>query len=292
MQLPYQVVVSSENTVYMAWQTQLFCYSCLSRLEQAPIVIVHETGEPLLEELQVLRSHGCRVVEAASCGIHPTGCYAPRNELGSLLVASALEDLQHKSILFCEPDMIFVRPPVLPMKLCAEFYSYLQYQEERVSRVINAFGLKDGVNRLNSGYRVGVPYHILLSDIRRIAVRWFKVLDSFSEISWIDIMYAFGIALLSEGRTVETTHIMQHNQDPKKRVSRDLIHYCYGDARWNKKMFLRNSPLRMTEGSYPIYDHTEIGGEIIAQLREAKAFFYSAPNPFLYDTYPKHHRSS
>src|SRR5437762_2752330 len=36
------IVVSSENSPYLAWQTKLFYFSCLSRLKLQPLIIVHD----------------------------------------------------------------------------------------------------------------------------------------------------------------------------------------------------------------------------------------------------------
>ena len=274
MHLPYQVVVSSENHVYMAWQTQLFCYSCLTRLGQLPIVIVHSTAQPLLEEFKVLKRYGFHVIEAPSYKQHPVGEYPPRNEVGSFLVAASLREIKGRDILFCEPDMIFVRPLPITSLLSGEYYSYLHYEEARILHVVEKHGLLGEVSLLNRGYKVGVPYYVPQEHMIRIANRWLRVVDSFDEIGWIDIMYAFGIALLLECLPIQTTRFMNHNQEPMRRLERDLIHYCYGDSLWDKRNFKERSPMELPDSAYPDCDSTSILGEIFVQLRGAKKMLY------------------
>jgi hypothetical protein len=56
----YQVVVSSEKSLYRAWQTQVCCLSVREVLGQQPVVILHETANALRPEFRELAAHGCR----------------------------------------------------------------------------------------------------------------------------------------------------------------------------------------------------------------------------------------
>lgn len=273
MTLDYKIAVSAENSPYIAWQTQLFCFSALTRLGKRPTVVVHRSAAPLLAEFETVKSWGCPIVEAPQYRIHPIGEYPPRNELGSLLTIACLPEFKKGYLLFCEPDMLFVKRIEYSSELCGEYYRYIDYKQERVQNVARKFGITDRLESLNRSSMIGVPYLIPGPELSRIAKRWIEVLDSFDELGWVDIMYAFGLALAFEGCSAKTTHFMTDNFDPVKGLDRSIIHYCYGDWRWNKRSFQDgNSPL----GSGPMPSskglNSTVLGEILRQVREARAY--------------------
>jgi hypothetical protein len=273
MAIDLQIVVSSENSPYIAWQTQLFCFSSLTRMAVYPTVVVHRAAAPLLPEFEIMRSWGCQIVEAPQFRKHPVGDYPPRNEIGTLVTIAGLPQFGHGYILFCEPDMLFVNRPPYIEGLRAEHYSYLNYTEKRISDVAQTLGLADKLHALNQNSGIGVPYLIPAEELRPIANRWIDVLDLFEEIEWIDIMYAFGLALAVEGLSVEATHFMTHNQDPLKKLDSNIIHYCYGDWRWSKRAFTDGrSPL--VSAPMPSVKHLSgtILGEILTQVQQARIY--------------------
>jgi hypothetical protein len=273
MGFDYRVVVSSENSPYMAWQTQLFCFSSITRLAKRPTVIVHRSAASLLPEFEIVRSWGCSIVEASQFCNHPKGEFAPRNELGSLLTLAWLPEFQQGQVLFCEPDMLFVSAPQYPSDLCAEHYTYLDYTEERIVSAARKLGFKDAVESLNASSPIGVPYLLPATELPRLALRWVDVLDSFDHLQWIDIMYAFGLAMAMEGLTATVTHTMADNKEPLEKLDRSIIHYCYGDWRWDKRAFrdgrspLLSEPMPSRKGL-----SGTILGEILEQIEEARLF--------------------
>lgn len=275
MSIDFEIVVSSENSQYMAWQTQLFCYSAVARMQKRPIVIVHKTSEPLREEFLMLIDLGFRVVEGPSFRTHPLGEYPPRNEVGSLLQVRAIDSLSADYILFCEPDMLFVERFDYHGLLAGEHYEYLDYAAARVCTTARRFGVSQTVQQLNQSYKIGVPYLIPVRLVDLISSRWLEVLDAFNEIQWIDIMYAFGIALALENLQAETTHNMSVNYRASEPLSGRLIHYCYGDQAWNKRHYLKHSPFQRRTKSFENQSKTVLE-EIAAQIGEAKRFFLRA----------------
>lgn len=272
MAVDFKIAVSAENSAYIAWQTQLFCFSALTRLGKCPTIVVHRSAAPLLPEFEVLRSWGCPIVEAPQFRIHPTGEYPPRNELGSLFTLGCLPEFKDGYVLFCEPDMLFVNGLEYSGELSGEYYHYINYSEARVQRAAAKLGIKNSVEALNQTSKIGVPYLIHGSTISGIANRWLQVLDSFDELNWIDIMYAFGLALAAEGLAVKTTHSMAHNKEPLKPLRCSIIHYCYGDWRWDKRAFMDGkSPLRGPMPSFKGLSGT-ILGEILRQIRQVRAY--------------------
>ncbi len=270
----FQVVVSSENNSYMAWQTQLFCFSALTRLGKHATVVVHRNGGPLRPEFETVRSWGCRVIGAPRYSAHPRGAYPPRNEIGSLLTIAAHPDFRNGHVLFCEADMLFVKAPKYSGELSGEHYGYLDYGQTRVEAVARKFGVTASPEELNRAYGIGVPYLIPGPLLPRIADRWLEVLDSFEELDWIDVMYAFGLALSVESLPVGTTRLMADNRDPVKKLHGSVIHYCYGDARWGKRSFRNgDSPLSPLSPVPPTRGLSgTVLGDILHQIRQARAY--------------------
>lgn len=273
MSLDYEIVVSAENSPYIAWQTQLFCFSALTRLGRRPTVVVHRSAAHLLAEFETIKNWGCPVIEAPQFRIHSKGDYPPRNEPGSLLTLAGLPEFKPDHVLFCEPDMLFVKPPNYTAELSGEHYTYLDYTQKRICDVAHKFGMVHCLRELNQTSAIGVPYIIPTSVLPKIARRWMEVLDCFEELKWIDIMYAFGLSLVVEGLAAKTTHFMTDNYDPLKRLDHNIIHYCYGDWRWNKRAFqdgrspLASAPTPSRKGLTG-----SVLGEILSQIGQARGY--------------------
>lgn len=258
----------------MGWQSKLFCFSAFTRLGQRPTVIVHRTPHPLRPEFLALQRHGFRIVEVPSFSAHPKGQYPPRNELGSLLTISSLTNSDFDYVLFCEPDMLFITPPMYGnCALAGEFYSYLDYRDEHVRAVAQRLGVNHLVDELNRASRIGVPYLLPTIHLKTIANGWFEVLDAFEKLMWIDIMYAFGIALIRQKLYATTTHMMHDNHRPTDLVTRNLIHYCYGGPIWDKRAFTLRSPFDVPDESLAPGGPGTIQAEIVTQIREAREFY-------------------
>jgi hypothetical protein len=274
MDFKFDVVVSSENNQYMAWQTQLFCFSARSRLGLSPVVVVHKDKTALRPEFTSLTTRGFQVVTAPSFKQHPSEIYPARNQLGSLLTAASLTRFSQDHILFCEPDMLFIRPPKYNKPLVAAFYDYLDYGEDRVKTVAKKFGLEGRIDVLNREAQIGVPYFIPVCELERLSRRWFDVLDSFESLKWIDIMYAFGIAAMLEDVHVDVAYNMFTNRHQLKPITGDILHYCLGDYLWSKRSFWEWSPLVLRDEYLPWASEGTVLYSIGVQLREAKRFFY------------------
>jgi hypothetical protein len=275
--VPYQIFVSAANSLYMAWQTQLFCYSAWKTCHQRPVITLHSSGEPMRVEFRQLQCLGFTIVDAPSYSLTKTnGQYPPRNEVGSL-IEIARQLAPQGPILFCEPDMLFVRPCPYKGALAAEFYGYLRYDEPRVVRVLQKYGFTHRLSALNNTRRIGVPYFLPLSHIQRLGARWLEVLDQFDELHWIDIMYAFGIAVDMECLDVEVTHIMTDNYRPMRPL-RHMIHYGYTSEVWDKRSYRTTSPLDLCREALTLGRPGTVLGEIMEQIRGAREFFAHLPS--------------
>jgi hypothetical protein len=271
---PLRIVVSAENSSYIAWQTQLFCFSAITRLGVRPTVVVHRSAASLLPEFKIVEGWGCQIAEAPLFRNHPVGEYPPRNELGTLLTISCMPEFKQGRVLFCEPDMLFVKGLEYGDNgLHGEHYTYLDYTQWRVREVATKLGIGPRVEELNHTSPIGVPYVIPASELQRLARRWLDILDSFLELHWIDIMHAFGLALAIEDIPVSVTRFMTDNHDPLKKLDRSIIHYCYGDWRWDKHAF-QNGRSPLTAPHLP--SRKGLSGtvlfEMLTQIKEARAY--------------------
>src|SRR3954463_5552860 len=137
------IVVSAENNPYLALQSKLFHFSCLSRLQQSPVIVVHETGALALHPdfLDIIRVGG-RVLRAESFQLSASGdIYRPRNTPGTLLRAAEEFGQQYEFMVLCDPDMIFSRPLVFPDTLTGDFCSYIDFDCDFVEPPREALGI-------------------------------------------------------------------------------------------------------------------------------------------------------
>jgi hypothetical protein len=213
------------------------------------------------------------VIEAPSHARLPNGWrYLPRNTIGSLLAAGHV--VEDEYILLCDPDMVFTGQLAYPRTFAAEFYDYIKYSDPVATQLLQKTCLTASINDLDKEYRIGVPYLIYTRDCMRVARRWQAVMDLYEAPKWVELMYAYGIALKLENIGMTTTHIMVSNYNQGQVCERPLIHYCYGDSTWNKRMFIK-------EGHSPVQQQWNLGAipkgtvlyELLRQVQEAQAFF-------------------
>jgi hypothetical protein len=284
----FDLVVSAENRHYHAWQTRLLCFSALTRLRQAPVVVVHDTGVPLKTEFADLTRLGCRVIEAPSFARTPRGDACPcRNAAGTLLTAASSALVAGRDLLLCDPDMLFTGPVDYDGQLAADLYTYVEYDTEHVRHALRQAGLEQRVRELNATSRIGPPYYIPAALAERIAQRWMAALDTFTPPEWTDAMPAFGIALALEGIRPRTTHMVVTNGTrdgghlpaplSSDEISRrPIIHYCYDDETWTKRTFFKpasGSPLTVAAAALPHPAAGTVLDLVMRQVREARAFF-------------------
>ena len=271
------VVVSSENSHYIGWQTTAFCLSSIRYLNIAPIVIVHATHAPLNDSFRRLADLGCTIYRAESYRQHPLDDYPPRNELGSLLVAAELDLNAYSSILFCESDLLFTGPLSFAAGVTGQYYSYLKYTEPRVAEIIDQQSLGISPAFLEEHYQIGVPYLIPQEILRPLSKLWIESLDRFPNLTQIDIMYAFGMVLAKMGIMPHTQKLLVGNQNPHDPLGARIIHYCYGDSVWNKRDYLGEaSPFETADLLVDNFPVRSTGREILDQISFAAKFDRSA----------------
>ncbi len=103
-QQDFDIVVSSDNNDYLAWQCLVFHHSCLTHLGRAPIIVVHGDG-PLASGYRILVKKGGLIQRLPSHKYAGTIEYACRNVWATLRGVKTRAD----NIVLCDPDMIFLR---------------------------------------------------------------------------------------------------------------------------------------------------------------------------------------
>ena len=271
----YRIVVSAENTPYLAWQAKLFHFSCLTRLSRSPIVIVPDCGSKARRDFQELADAGAIVSRAPSYRMTSTGdYYPPRNHAGTLLHAAELCSAKDEFIVLCDPDMIFVRQPDFSRSLSGEYYGYVNYDRKPVRRAAKKIGIRlEMLDRQKKELCCGVPYVIPLAAAKQLAEAWLRAIDEVSPREWDDVMGAFGLAVVKLGLRIRLTHMTNFNYWPNAMVNRDVIHYCYGDKTWNKRSYFTTRQAQKVWSPPAVAQQGTILAELLSQIREAKDFY-------------------
>jgi hypothetical protein len=273
------IVVSSENSPYLAWQTKLFYFSCLSRLKLQPLIIVHDLEEEWCTDFKDILRAGGVIRRAPNYRARPDGeAYPPRNTAGTLLHAAEISKEQDSTqdgfFVLCDPDMIFLRAPNFPSEMSAEYYAYMDYSQARVGSAAERLGIQERELRAREAdLRCGVPYVIPVSDAELLAGKWLAAIDAFYPPMWTDVMYAFGLAAVDLNLKLTLTNMVATNCYPETTLSNNIIHYCYGSKTWSKRDYLT------AEQSLGVWDPVAkvsegtVEAEIISQIKEASEFY-------------------
>lgn len=288
----HRIVVSAENNPYMAWQCKLFYYSCVTRLKQQPLVIVHASGAKWCPDFYDLVRAGCQVFPAPSYRTAANGDDLPgRNAPGSLILAAELCAGRDEFIALYDPDIVFVRPFDFLNCLSAEFSSFMDYDRELVQEARRRFGIqREELDAKKDKLTVAVPYVVPTTLAADFGRTWLEAIDVFPSRKENEekfngppdaptyerrhvVMYAVGLTALKLGLEMEVTNLMDHNYWHDEPVRAPMIHYAYGDERWNKRdYFTERESTEVWSPAVHAADGT-ILGEIISQLRQARDFY-------------------
>ena len=277
MNTKHLIVVSAENNPYMAWQSKLFHFSCVTRLEAAPVIVVHETGaKELHRDFHEIEKTGGRVLRAPSYKLSARGdVYPPRNTAGTLLHAAERFGTECDFLILCDPDMIFARRAKFPETLAGDYCSYIKYDRDFVDEARQALRIsREELDDEQESLRCGVPYVIPVGEAMRLAEMWLEAIDSFPPPRrWEDVMHAFGLAAVRLKLKVRLTRLAQSNYWPDAILERDVVHYCYGDSAWSKRHYFREEQAPAVWRSRVESREGTVLREIISQILEAEEFY-------------------
>jgi hypothetical protein len=271
----HRIVVSAENNPYMGWQCQLFYFSCVTRLNQQPLIIVHDSGSNWYSGFYDLVKAGCAVYPAPNYRANGSGDdYACRNAPGSLIQAAQHFAGQDAFIVLCDADLIFTRAVEFPETLSGEFSSILNYDFDFVRDAVTELGIEHGTLDLQKeSLSCSVPYVIPVAQAHELGTTWLHAIDAFRPRQWEDVMYAFGLTLVKLGLKLNITHLADTNYWPDEKARAPIIHYAYGDDRWTKRDYFTveqadavwETKIEATAGT--------IRHELLEQIRQARDFY-------------------
>jgi len=272
----HRIVVSAENNAYIGWQCKLFYYSCVTRTRFQPLFVVHAMGDEWCPDFHDLVKAGALVRAAPSYVRTPLDLYVPKNSAGSLLHGAEYCDADDLIVL-CDPDMIFLRSPAFPEYLSADFYFYMNYDRPGVRAAAERLSITwDAIAERHQSLCCGVPYVVPVQQARALAHAWLEAVDAFPQREWEDVMYAFGLAALRLGLPITLTRVMEQNHVQEAPLTSDMIHYCIGDALWDKRNFYYEEELPMVWHPAVRVGRDTILGEVLHQIEEAREFFGSS----------------
>jgi len=300
----YEIVASTENNPYMVWQAMLFHASCIRYLGQAPIIMVHGDGSPLLSGFERIRDAGGQIQTGPDYRNIGGVNYPPRNTAATLRHVQTNADY----IVLCDPDMVFLQSlpwhqlNLAPHQISFEFVGYLDanvpvYQPavDDVCRKINL----DPQRLRNPKYNGGVPHVIPTRLQKPLSDLWLDLMEVFPDIppcpaeipgarprgchigpqkDWLCTMWA--LVMASEQLNLEPvqTRLCITTQDggrPLPELHADgpcMIHYCYEDAGFGKHRYDSNEAAEHDVWHVPPEDGT-VCGNIRGQLRHACEFY-------------------
>ncbi len=257
----FAYVVSAENNHYMVWQAMLFHYSCLTVTGQAPVIMVHGDGEPLLDGFTLIERYGGRIQQAPNYrwndGVH----YPPRNTAASLLHV----DIDADVIVLCDPDMIFLHDPALDRiaidddQVSFDRLTYLDLDRtefrELLEQVCSNVGVP--VEALEqTPINGGVPHLVPRGVKESLAHEWMAMIAAFPadspygdvrvnvpHINWMSTMWAVVLAVHRLGLRPMMTELSTTNWKGEQILggrnftSPSMIHYCYPQEGFNKQIY-------------------------------------------------------
>jgi hypothetical protein len=271
----FHLVISAENNPYMAWQSKLFFFSCVTRARQFPTIMVHSYGQNLHPGYVEIAAAGGRVKVVPSYSVTRTGeYYVPRNTAGTLLHAADLGFPANDFLVICDPDMIFVQPPEFPRTLSANHYDYMNYDQEPIIQTGQKLGITSGeLASRGYGLRCGTPYVIPMTNARSLAETWLEAIDALTPHDWIDSMYAFGLAAMKLRLTVEVFDKLAFNEIPDHLLDRAIIHYCYGSELWTKRDYMTEDKIGNVWTPSVQAPPNTVLAEILSQIEGARNFY-------------------
>lgn len=290
----FDVVVSSDNNNYLAWQCMVFHHSCVTHLGKVPIIVVHGGNEPLVEGYRILQKHGGVIQRLPTLKFAGAIEYAGRNVWATLKGVKTSAN----SIVLCDPDMIFLRQVDFSEIAVAlegdgvsvDRVSYMTVGDhnrailEKVSK--SAWIDTSLLSEINTNG--GVPYVIPTNLRRRVAREWaartedclMASLKHHGEMNsevWISVMWGFVFAALRNDIPMRITDLCATNgkfaeERPSVLSERAIVHYCYCDSYFDKKRFTGAEASRNPVWKSSAPEGT-INGAVTKAIREAARFY-------------------
>lgn len=301
----YDIVVSTENNHYMAWQAMLFHASCVRHQKQAPIVMVHMAeGDRLLPGFERIRATGGRIQTAPDYRSVGGVNYPPRNTAASLKHVQTDAD----TVIVCDPDMVFLQPippaafEFAEHQVTFDAVGYLNPDLDVYQPAVDESSVRAGVDPRglrNPQFNGGVPHVIARRHQPELSRNWLEIMELFPDVppappedpgarprgchvgpqkDWLCTMWALAMSCLRMGlEPVQTRYCIttQNGGRPLPPLTPSgpfLLHYCYQDHGFGKHSYDTEEAAMRTVWHLPDDDGT-VCGNIRGQLHEACQFF-------------------
>ena len=168
----------------------------------------------------------------------------------------------------------------------------MDYDRDLVEEARLRFGIqRDELDAKKEKLTVAVPYVVPTVLASEFGGTWLQAIDAFPSRQWENdqrsirppgspvyerrhvVMYAFGLTVVKLGLEIEVTHLIDHNYWPDETVRAPMIHYAYGDERWNKRNYSADDQARAVWNPETEAAEGTILNEILSQLRQAGEFY-------------------
>lgn len=271
----HRIVVSAQNTPYMAWQCKLLHFSAVSRLGQAPVFFIHDDNTRLHPYFDQLIHDGAEVHRRPDYSRTWRGeRYAPKNFPATVLGAAETVASQCEYFVFCDPDMIFVHPPAFPRAMSADRCGFLDFDLPYVRVVIEKLRLSKRVIAENMvNYNVAAPYIVPAPQAHALARQWMVATDAFVTPRWEDMMYGFGLSNAWHGIPVTCNELANVNHEPLAPLTRPMLHYAYDSPEFSKRKFHQEDDLPKLWELSPDGREGTVLHALLAHIAEARAYF-------------------
>jgi hypothetical protein len=288
----FRLLTSVQNNPYSTWMGLLFAYSVFRHYGRGPIITVHDNGSaPFLPEFRlVTEKAGATVVRAVDLEhLRPPVRYCVWNQAASVLRASTL--VEEDVVVFCDPDIIFLRPVDFaavgagPGVLTMDHLEFMNADHGvEHCRLAQATGKAAvSLERFRRRTWGGVPHVIHRQDAARTGAAWRDAIGMFAsddDIPWIAAMWALALAAERLGMRVATTRLCRTNDRDVTLSGQDepIIHYCHGGRNFDKRRY--TGPIdeaRKVWDLRPTGDGT-VDDRIRSEITEA-ARFYGIDDP-------------
>jgi hypothetical protein len=293
-QQDFDIVVSSDNNDYLAWQCLVFHHSCITHLGRAPIIVVHGDDEPLASGYRILEKKGGLIQRL------PTQKYAGFIEYAGRNIWATLKGVKTSAtnIVLCDPDMIFLRHVDFAEKaatlqgeaISLDKVAYMTVGDHNRSILEEVCRISwININLLNS-IRIsgGMPY-IIPTNLRRHFARELATLTEDCLVTslkhhgqmnsevWISVMWGFVLAALRNDISMSLTNMCVANDriaEEQASILRDrqIVHYCYGDGFFNKKNYMNEDDSLNAVWRACAPDGT-VNGAVTSAIQEAAVFY-------------------
>jgi hypothetical protein len=277
----YELVVSTENNAYMAWQALLLHASCVRRGLPAPTVVVHGDG-PLVPGLDHLGRCGGRLQRAPS---YRGGDYAPRNTAGTL----ERVETDAPFVVILDADLIFLDRPSWPQperdEVVSNLTAYLQPDDgnrEPLAAACRVLGLQADI--LAHGLHGGTPYLVRTEIARDFAQEWLRCIDVLRSgpgsdgFRYLASMWGFVLAAVRLGLRESLVDICTWNLEgvyplTVTQAPASLLHYCYGDSWFQKHQYAGDEAVAASVWSLSSIEGDSAAAAIRAEISAARDYY-------------------